>query len=137
MELRDRIALVTGGGRGIGRGITLTLAKEGADVVIGDINRHNADAVAREAEDLGRRALAYQLDVRQSTNVDEVVAQVLDEFGRIDILVNNAGIIRLSPVVTMRKADWDTVLAVNLTGVFLCCRAVGSSDGGKACGQDR
>ena len=91
MELRDRIALVTGGGRGIGRGITLTLAKEGADVVIGDINRHNADTVAREAEALGRRALAYQLDVRQNTTVDEVFAQVLDEFGRIDILINNAG----------------------------------------------
>jgi NAD(P)-dependent dehydrogenase (short-subunit alcohol dehydrogenase family) len=124
VKLRDRIALVTGGGRGIGRGIAVTLATEGADVVIGDVDRRGATVVAREVEARGRRALACSLDVTRRASVAAAVAQTLDAFGRLDVLVNNAGIIRLSPVVSMRQADWDAVLAVNLTGVFRCCRAV-------------
>lgn len=124
MQLRGKVALVTGAGRGIGRGIALALAQDGATVVTIDIHRHLAEDVARAVEEVGREALAVTLDVSKSDDVTARVDDVHQTFGQIDILVNNAGILKLAPIVDMTEADWDAVLAVNLKGVFLCSRAV-------------
>lgn len=125
MKLNDRIAIVTGAGQGIGKAIALRLANAGADVAIMDINLSAAEAAAREIEDVGRKALPLQADVSQAAAVNAAVAQVLSTFGRVDILVNNAGIAgRTLPLTELEETDWDAVMGVNLTGVFLCCKAV-------------
>ena len=125
MKLNDRIAVVTGAGQGIGKAIALRLANAGADVAIMDINLSAAEAAAREIEGVGRKALPLQADVSQAAAVNAAVAQVLSTFGRVDILVNNAGIAgRTLPLTELEETDWDAVMGVNLTGVFLCCKAV-------------
>ena len=125
MKLNDRIAIVTGAGQGIGKTIALRLANAGADVAIMDINLSAAEAAAREIEGVGRKALPLQADVSQAAAVNAAVAQVLSTFGRVDILVNNAGIAgRTLPLTELEETDWDAVMGVNLTGVFLCCKAV-------------
>ena len=125
MKLNDRIAIVTGAGQGIGKAIALRLANAGADVAIMDINLSAAEAAAREIEGVGRKALPLQTDVSQAAAVNAAVAQVLSTFGRVDILVNNAGIAgRTLPLTELEETDWDAVMGVNLTGVFLCCKAV-------------
>ncbi|MDE0484146.1 MAG: SDR family NAD(P)-dependent oxidoreductase [Candidatus Poribacteria bacterium] len=125
MNLNNKIAVVTGAGQGIGEAIALRLANAGADVAILDLNLSSAKAVAKEIEKLGRQALPIQADVSQSTDVNAAVDKTLSEFGRVDILVNNAGIAgRTLPLTDLEESDWDTVIGVNLTGVFLCCKAV-------------
>lgn len=125
MKLNDRIAIVTGAGQGIGKAIALRLANAGADVAIMDINLSAAEAAARDIEDVGRKALPLQADVSQASAVNTAVAQVLSSFGRVDILVNNAGIAgRTLPLIELEVTDWNAVMGVNLTGVFLCCKAV-------------
>ncbi len=125
MNLKNKIAIVTGAGQGIGKAIALRLANAGADIAIMDLNLSAAESVAKEIENLGRQALPIQADVSQSTDVNTAVDTVLSEFGRIDILVNNAGIAgRTLPLTDLDESDWDTVIGVNLTGVFLCCKAV-------------
>ncbi|MCI0815633.1 MAG: SDR family NAD(P)-dependent oxidoreductase, partial [Chloroflexi bacterium] len=138
-DLSGKVALVTGAGgeRGFGRAIATRLAREGADVAVNDVaaNPHGAgsggwgglDAVAREIEDGGRGALAVVADVSDSAQVDAMVAQVLDRFGRIDILVNNAGSRPgrdRVPVVELSEEAFDEVQRVNVKGTFLCSRAV-------------
>ena len=124
--LTDKIAIVTGSSRGIGRSIALGFAKAGAHLVI--LSRHlsQVEKVAEEVKSLGRKAIAIQADVSKRDEVDRLVGKTLDEFGRIDILVNNAGI---SPP-SMRAEDlpdneWDKTMDINLKGVFICCQAVG------------
>jgi NAD(P)-dependent dehydrogenase (short-subunit alcohol dehydrogenase family) len=125
MELANRVAIVTGGGRAIGRAIALRLALAGAQVVITGRQHEELAAAAREIQALGRRALAVTGDVSQEEQVHAMTAAALDEFGRIDILVNNAGIIGpTAPVAMISRKEWDEVLAVNLTGAFLCAKAV-------------
>ncbi len=125
MNLNNKIAIVTGAGQGIGKAIAVRLATAGADVAIIDLNLSSAAAVAKEIENLGRQALPIQADVSQSTDVNAAVDKVLSEFGRIDILVNNAGIAgRTLPLTDLDESDWNSVIGVNLTGVFLCCKAV-------------
>lgn len=125
MKLNDRIAIVTGAGQGIGKAIALRLANAGADVAIMDINLSAAEAAARDIEGVGRKALPLQADVSQASAVNTAVAQVLSSFGRVDILVNNAGIAgRTLPLTELEETDWNAVMGVNLTGVFLCCKAV-------------
>lgn len=126
MKLKDKIAIVTGGSQGIGRGIALGFAEAGADVVVNcDRNIDGAETVANEIRTLGRRAEAIQGDVSRSNDVDRMIQQTLRTFGRIDILVNNAGIYVAGPIENLREEDWDRVIEVNLKGVFLCCQAVG------------
>ncbi len=125
MTLNDRIAIVTGAGQGIGKAIALRLANAGADVAIMDINLSAAEATAQKIEGVGRKALPLQADVSQAAEVNAAVAQVLTAFGRIDILVNNAGIAgQTVPLTELEEAEWNAVMGVNLTGVFLCCKAV-------------
>ncbi len=125
MKLDDRIAIVTGAGQGIGKAIALRLANAGADVAIIDINLSAAEAAAQEIEGVGRKGLPLQADVSQASEVNTAVTQVLSTFGRVDILVNNAGIAgRTLPLTELEETDWHAVMSVNLTGVFLCCKAV-------------
>ena len=123
-RLDSRVALVTGAGQGIGKAIGLGLANEGAAVVVTDINAANADAVADEIAAAGGQALSLGLDVADEAAVQTTVATALEQFGRLDILVNNAGIYPASPVEEMPEDEWDRVIGVNLTGTFLCSRAV-------------
>ncbi len=125
MNLDNKIAIVTGAGQGIGKAIAIRLAEAGADVAILDLNIDAAKSVAQEIEGIGRRSLPIQADVTQSKDVNAAVENVISTLGRVDILVNNAGIAgRTLPLTDLEEADWDAVIAVNLSGVFLCCKAV-------------
>ncbi|MDP3790308.1 MAG: SDR family NAD(P)-dependent oxidoreductase, partial [Candidatus Omnitrophota bacterium] len=124
MVLKDKVAIVTGGARGIGREIALLFAMEGADIAICDVNAEALNSAQAEIGVLGRRALTAVVDVTKSDQVESFVQKTLDKFKKIDILVNNAGITRDSLLVRMSDADWDLVLAVNLKGAFNCTRAV-------------
>jgi NAD(P)-dependent dehydrogenase (short-subunit alcohol dehydrogenase family) len=126
MRLADKIALVTGGGAGIGRAIALAMAREGADVLLADVRLGMAEGVAKEVRDLGRKAAAIALDVSQETQVGQAIADGIRQFGRIDILVNNAGVApRLGmPFTRQEEGDWDTVFGVNVKSVFFTCKAI-------------
>ncbi|HEX5323984.1 MAG TPA: 3-oxoacyl-[acyl-carrier-protein] reductase [Capsulimonadaceae bacterium] len=124
MQLEGKSALVTGGGTGIGRAISLTLAGAGANVAV--VNRSSIDAarnVASEIEAMGRRSLALQADVSRMEDAEKIVREVLTTFGSLDIVVNNAGTTRDTLVLRMSEEDWDTVLDTNLKGSFLVARA--------------
>ena len=124
MLLEGRVALVTGGARGIGRAIALLFAKEGADIAVADVNIEQAEITAKEIESLGRKALALQLDITVYPKVEEAVNKILDKLGKVDILVNNAGITKDNLLLRMSENEWDAVLNVNLKGTFNCIKAV-------------
>lgn len=125
MDLSDRVAIVTGGGRGIGRAIALKLAGVGATVVINDFgDSAPADGVVEEIRAMNRRSLAVMADVSSTADVEKLVATTIDNYQQVDILVNNAGITRDQLLLRMSDEDWDTVMNVNLKSVFLCTRAV-------------
>lgn len=125
MNLAGKVALVTGGSRGIGRAIALTLAEHGADVAINYAgNTAAAEEVAAAIEKLGRKALLVQGSVADTNGVANIVGRVVKELGRLDILVNNAGITRDGLLMRMKEADWDDVMNTNLKGVFNCSKAV-------------
>ena len=125
MRLANKVALVTGGGRGIGHAIALGLAREGADVAVNYV-RHAEAAAATVAQirELGRRGLAVQADTGVRAEVERMVAEVIDAFGRIDILVNNAGVGGFVPFLEVTEADLDKVINTNLKGVFFVGQAV-------------
>jgi NAD(P)-dependent dehydrogenase (short-subunit alcohol dehydrogenase family) len=127
MDVTGKIAIVTGGGRGIGRGIVLALAGNGADVVVADIVEDDAKDLAGEIEAMGRRALACVVDVTDQASVDRMVDGTIDRFGRIDILVNNAGIIAApgwEQRETSSEEDWDRIYDVNVKGMARATNAV-------------
>jgi NAD(P)-dependent dehydrogenase (short-subunit alcohol dehydrogenase family) len=125
MELKDQIAIVTGAGRGIGEAIALTVAREGAHVVVNDTNLKDARKVSQIIISMGRKALPFKADVANRSEVESMVRETVHQFGTVDILVNNAGIGGSSRLVKdIPEEAWDQVMAVNLKGVFLCCRAV-------------
>ncbi len=125
MKLENRVAIVTGAGRGIGQTIALALAKEGARVVIDDIDAESANKVADEIKASAGQALSIKADVSNSKDVNELVNKTVDNFKKIDILVNNAGIHKIMPTVELPEALWDSMMNINLKGQFLCCKAVG------------
>jgi len=125
MDLTDRVAIVTGSGRGIGKTIALKLAEVGAKVVINDIGEVSyVESVAEEIRAMNRESLAVLGDVTSSSDVNNLVETVINTYGKIDILVNNAGITRDQLLLRMSEEDWDRVIAVNLKSVFLCTKAV-------------
>jgi len=137
--LNGKVALVTGGGRGIGRGIALALARAGANVAIAEVDRiasaaqqygeqtisgyQAAQALAKEIETLGRRAVAIEADVTAAPQVEAMIATTTRALGGLDILVCNAGVVSVSPVQALSEEAFDLTMAVNVKGVFLCCKA--------------
>ncbi|MFI5449954.1 MAG: SDR family NAD(P)-dependent oxidoreductase [Candidatus Bathyarchaeia archaeon] len=140
MKLLDKTAIVTGAGRGIGRAIAVTLAREGANIVAVDVERVQSASsqyqdnmlkgyqaalkLAGEIRSMGYRATAVNADITKSAEVEHMVEATLKEFGSVDILVNNAGVITYANVVDLSETEWDSVMNVNAKGVFLCCKAV-------------
>lgn len=123
MQLKDKIAIVTGARRGMGRTHALALAEEGAKVVVSDISLEDCEKVADEVKSSGGQAVAVKCDVTSKKEIDEMVKKTLDEFGKIDILANNAGILQFKPFLELTEQDWDKMMAVNLKGYFLCAQA--------------
>jgi 2-hydroxycyclohexanecarboxyl-CoA dehydrogenase len=123
MKLRGKTALVTGGGRGIGRAIALGLAQEGAQVAVLDILADNASAVAREIEATGVKALALPADLTKRAQVDRAIADTLAQFGQIDVLVNNAGWDRMEMFLDSEEETWDKIIAINFKGILYVCKA--------------
>ena len=124
MKLTGRVALVTGAAQGIGKAVALLLARNGADIVVSDINLEKAEETANEINLIGRKALAVKVDVANWNDVERLVDVILEKFAKIDILVNNAGITRDKLILRMTEEDWDAVLNVNLKGTFHCTKAV-------------
>lgn len=132
-KLSGKVAIVTGGASGIGKAIAMTLSREGASIIIADINLDEAEKTVKEIKKSGLEAIAIKTDVSKSEDAKKMVARTIEQFGRIDILVNNAGIGRatgalLSPdhafVENLTEEEWDKVMSVNLKSVFLCCKVV-------------
>ncbi len=121
-DLSGKCAIVTGGARGIGSAIALMLARLGADVAIVDLLEAEAEDIVRKVEALGRRAVAVRCDVSSSGEVKEMFETVIAALGGVHILINNAGITRDNLMLRMSDSDWDSVIGVNLTGTFNCCR---------------
>jgi NAD(P)-dependent dehydrogenase (short-subunit alcohol dehydrogenase family) len=127
LSLGGRVAIVTGGRRGIGRAIALALAEAGADVALGDrvIDDGQLEAVAAEVRKSGRRSLALQADITRKAEVEALVQKTLAEFGAIDILVNNAAMNIMSPLLELKEEGWDRVIDTDLKGYYLCAQAAG------------
>ncbi len=127
INLVSKTALVTGGGRGIGREIALRLAQAGCSVAVSDIDSATAQSTAKELEALGVRSMAIQANVANGVEVETMFKNFTSVLGNLDILVNNAGITRDGLLVRMKEVDWDLVLQVNLKSAFLCCKEAARS----------
>jgi acetoin reductase-like protein len=122
-ELQGQVAIVTGGGRGIGRAIALRLAREGASVAVADLDEAGASAVAWEIAAGGGQALPLSVDVTRRDDADAMVRATVERFGRLSIMVNNAGIAAVAPLMETDEATWDRLMSVNAKGVLLCSQA--------------
>ena len=122
-DLTGKVAIVTGARQGIGRGIALKLAEAGAEVVVSDISLEDCQKVVGEIETLGRKGLAVKCDVTQKSEIEEMLAQTVKEFGKVDILVNNAGIYAPKPFLELTEEEWDRTIDIDLKGQFLCAQA--------------
>ncbi len=136
MRLKDKVALVTGSSRGVGRAIALAYAKEGASVVVNySSSKEAGEGVVKEIEDMGGKAILVKADVDKAAEAEELVEKGIEEFGRLDILVNNAGFTRPAMMLRMTEEQWDQVVDIHLKGAFLCSQAAGrqmkEQNGGK------
>jgi NAD(P)-dependent dehydrogenase (short-subunit alcohol dehydrogenase family) len=123
-RLDEKIALVTGAGRGIGRAMAVRLAQEGAYVVVADIDRRLAEETVAQVTGLGRKSLALQADVSRRADIEQMVERSVESMGCLDILMNNAGVLRIQEILDITEADWDFVCNVNLKGAFFVMQAV-------------
>lgn len=123
--IKDKVAVVTGGGQGIGEAIALLFAKKGADVVVVDIDEKSANAVAQKIVEMGRKSISIILDITKKSNAEAIAQKACDEFGGIDILVNCAGIAMLDDAENLSEEAWDKTIAVNLKAPFILSQAVG------------
>lgn len=124
IDLKNKVAIVTGAARGIGRAIALHLAKERANAVLADINIEGAVKVAEEIKTLGCQSLPIKVDVVNENQVNQMVQATLNKFKKIDILVNNAGAVIVKPIIELTEKEWNTVIDVNLKGTFLCSKVI-------------
>ena len=123
MKLENKVAVITGGAQGIGRTVALGMARDGARVVVADLQGEKAKSVAHELQTLGAEAIAVEVNVASEASVKNLAEQTFNRFGRVDILVNDAGVYLKSPVIAKSEEDWDKTINVNLGGNFLCVRA--------------
>ena len=125
MRLKNKVAIITGGNRGVGKGISLRFAEEGASLAINYVsNEKTAQETLEEVNKFGIKAIILKADIRDEKRVEEMVKKTIDEFGKIDILVNNAGVLKDRAITRMTLEEWNYVIDTNLTGTFLCTRAV-------------
>jgi len=124
-KLTNKVAIITGGMGALGRAIAISLATFGADIVIADKVVKGVEQIKKEFADLNKKPFFIKADVSNLTDVNNMVKETLNKFGKIDILVNNAGITKRGPALTMDEGDWNKVIDVNLKGVFLCSQTVG------------
>ncbi|MBI4835044.1 MAG: 3-oxoacyl-[acyl-carrier-protein] reductase [Planctomycetes bacterium] len=122
--LKNKVAIVTGGGRGIGREIALALAAQGANIVLVDVDEKTLSETAKEIESKGIKAMTAKADVTSSTDMEKLADEAMAKFGSIDILINNAGITRDNLIMRMKEDEWDKVLSINLKGIFNCTKSV-------------
>lgn len=123
MKLKDKISLVTGAAQGIGRAIALKLAGEGSDVILVDVNKEKCFQTAEEIRSKGRKTWPYQIDVSDYGQVESLFENETAKWGRVDVLINNAGITRDNLILRMKEEEWDSVIKINLKGVFNFCKA--------------
>jgi len=123
MDLKGKVAIITGARRGMGRSHAITLAKAGAKVVVADISLEDCQKVVEEIKKSGGQALAVKCDVTKKTEIDEMVKKAIEQWGRVDILVNNAGICQFKPFLEITEEEWDRTIDINLKGYFLCAQA--------------
>jgi len=121
-DLTNKVALVTGARRGMGKAHSIALAKQGAKVVVTDISQEECQLVVDEIKSMGGEAVAFKLDVSNTAEVNQVFDEVVKQFGRLDILVNNAGIFAPKPALELTEEDWDKTININLKGEFLCAQ---------------
>jgi NAD(P)-dependent dehydrogenase (short-subunit alcohol dehydrogenase family) len=133
--LTGRVAVVTGGGRGLGRAIALALAEARADVTVAARSAEEIRRVAGEVEGRGRRSLDVPTDIKDEEAVERLIGCTVDELGGLDILVNNSGVVHMAPLLETSPEEWDRVVATNLRGTYLCMRAVGRHFAGKGSGK--
>ena len=124
MKLKNRIAIVTGGGKGIGAEICLRLASEGAKIVIAEMDIENGEKIAKKIQDNNGEAIVVETNVAEEDSVNNMADVAIKKFGKIDILINNAGIRHINNILDHTKNQWDEMISVNLTGPYLCCKAV-------------
>ncbi|HWU37024.1 MAG TPA: SDR family oxidoreductase, partial [Candidatus Acidoferrum sp.] len=124
MQLAGKSAIVTGAGRGIGKTTALRFGREGADVLVPDLDLQTSQQTAKEIQTLGRKGIPMQMDVRRMADIQRMVDTAVHEFGQIDILVNNAGITQVRDPLTLTEEDWDRTMSINAKGAFFCMQAV-------------
>ena len=124
LELKDKVAIITGARRGMGKSHALTLARAGAKVVVADISKEDCEKVVDEITKAGGKAMAVKCDVTKKEEADEMVEKAIEKFGKVDILVNNAGICQFKPFFELTEEEWDRTLDINLKGYFFCAQAV-------------
>jgi len=122
MDLTNKIAIITGARRGMGKTHAITLAKAGVKVVVADISEEDCQKVVDEIKEQGGQALSIKCDVTKKEEVEEMVRKTVEEFGKVDILVNNAGICQFKPFLELTEEEWDRTLDINLKGYFLCAQ---------------
>ncbi len=123
MDLKGKVAIVTGARRGMGRTHALVLAKAGAKVVVSDISLEDCEKVVKEIEKEKGEAIAVKRDVAKKNEVEKMVKMAIDKWGKVDILVNNAGICQFKPFLELTEEEWDRTIDINLKGYFLCAQA--------------
>jgi Dehydrogenases with different specificities (related to short-chain alcohol dehydrogenases) len=124
LDFEGKVAVITGGGRGIGRAIALDMAMEGADIVIADVNTLDVEKVLEDVEKYGTKGLAIKVDISKFSDIEKMKESIITRFGKIDFLVNNAGITQKVEIEDLTEQDWDRVLNINLKGTFFCSQLI-------------
>lgn len=124
LQLKDKLTIITGAGRGIGKSIALKFAQIGSDIAIFDTLQKEGESVAKNIRSFGRKGDFYKVDVTKEREINQAVKQVLDKYGKVDFFINNAGILTRTSFTELNLSTWQKIMSVNLTGAFLCCKKI-------------